>query len=155
LRTHSSDASRKIDYTRGVVHLTSVWPRVSAVRPIKRAVHVGALLRPQASSSPGSRTRYRSIWRKMDAARTRSCCTGTPANRSPNRSAIAGALAINAPLPSGEVATDYPAIAIKQRIGETVDVTVKRPRAGGGVHRCIVAEGVRPEQYERLWSESS
>jgi hypothetical protein len=47
-----------------------------------------------------------------------------------------------------EVATDYPAIAIKQRIGETVDVTVKRPRAGGGVHRCIVAEGVRPEQYD-------
>jgi len=49
-----------------------------------------------------------------------------------------------------QVTTDYSAIAIEQGVGETVDVSMKRPRAGGGVHRTIVAAGGSREQYDRL-----
>jgi hypothetical protein len=35
-------------------------------------------------------------------------------------------------------------IAVKQEVGESVDVSVKRPRASGAVHRMIVAEGEPP-----------
>jgi len=43
-------------------------------------------------------------------------------------------------------AADYAAIAIKQGVGEAIDVSVKRPRAARWVHRCIVAEAGRFEK---------
>jgi hypothetical protein len=48
------------------------------------------------------------------------------------------------------VTTDDAAVAVKQGVGEAVHMSVKRPRAGGWVHRSIVAEGVLREQYDGL-----
>jgi hypothetical protein len=51
------------------------------------------------------------------------------------------------------VTTDDAAVAVKQGVGEAVHMSVKRPRAGGWVHRSIVAEHGRGELYDGLWFE--
>jgi hypothetical protein len=100
LFAHALSAELVVSDERGHPDWDRLRIRSVMTRPLRiaEAAHLpqrSARVWPKAvaysSSSPRSRTRYRSIWRTMVAARGRSCSAGTPARRSHKRSAIAGA----------------------------------------------------------------
>ena len=70
-----------------------------------------------------------------------------PASRS-HRGRPSPPLFTQGAIDSWEVATDHTPIAVEQDIGKTVEMTVKRPRAGMDPWVSIVSEGGSHERYK-------
>jgi hypothetical protein len=109
-----------------------------------------------SSSSPGSRSACRSIWRRINAARAQRCSDGTPATRSRSRSAIAGACSSSGPFPIGRLpAIRSRASTIYQISRDASKGNARRSRDGAGmltrnVRPCIAHDTTTSVRVRRL-----